>query len=142
TTSSRSTASSSAHPRKGSDMSYPTTIISDELALWAMQNKCVITDGEVGFGRRCVGLMLGDHWVDYDYDQGIVNDHAPIDAYHKHTCLCVLDHDNTDEAWLQFAGWLTAIVAGGYMVVEVPRVPTDAIDLLIHGTSTPRLVKP
>jgi len=73
-------------------------------------------DGEVGFGRECVGLMKGSNYIDYCpinmetygdlpelYDERLLKI-APNNAYHKHDCLAVLGRD--EEAIRQLSDWV------------------------------------
>jgi hypothetical protein len=132
-------------------MSYDPQFISPVHLDWATQNKCVITDGECGFGRPCVGLSSGDKWVDWRGDEGPPNyfplpdpydGWVPMDAYHKHDCVAVLIHDdNKAAAWTQLRLWLDAIIDGNWVVAHETRSPKDTIDLLFHGTTSVRLVK-
>ena len=59
-------------------------------------------EGEVGFGRECVGLSKNNSYIDYcpinmtDYDEIPEYYHqelleiAPADSYDKHNCMAVL----------------------------------------------------
>jgi hypothetical protein len=73
--------------------------------LWAAKNRCYIElEGEVGFGRDCVGVLQGTHYVDTPgSDRNDFEGHSEeylrrvkppeqVSAYHKHDCLCVLGH--------------------------------------------------
>ena len=116
---------------------------------WATQNRVVITDGECGFGRTCVGLSAGSYWIDWRANTGspdyteipcAYDGWVPDNAYHKHDCVAVLGDDSG--AWNELALWLDAIMEGGWEVIHSDRVPKDSIDLLFHGTTTARLGKP
>jgi hypothetical protein len=131
---------------------YDPQFISPVHLDWATQNRVVITDGECGFGRPCVGVSAGDKWVDWQANTGApdytdipggYDGWTPMDAYHKHECVAVLVHnDDLPFAWNQLKLWLDAIIEGGWEVIHEDRVPKDALDLLFHGTSTARLGKP
>lgn len=118
---------------------------------WAMDNRVIITEGECGFGRPCVGVSDGSKWVDWrattgapDYKPipGEYDGWVPNDAYHKHDCVAVLVHnDNAELAWIQLAAWLNAIILNGWTVLHETRTPADAIDALMGGMSSVRLVK-
>lgn len=64
---------------------------------------CTLTlDGECGFGRECVGVLVGEIYPDYevwDYESDEIKrlDNngdvwRPKNAYHKHPCVAVLGH--------------------------------------------------
>jgi hypothetical protein len=73
---------------------------------FANKHKIVMQlEGEVGFGRACVGLLHGDSYIDYNpyvypdfepvtefHDERLF-DCVPERAYHKHQCVAVLGHD-------------------------------------------------
>lgn len=84
---------------------------------WAAQQSAqLVTRGEVGFGRPCVGVTVGQSyldftWTGYDPDpekmKALYADErirafrqaVPQDAYHKHECMAVLVnavHDGED----------------------------------------------
>lgn len=130
-------------------MSYNSKYITQAHIVWAMENRVIITEGECGFGRPCVGITSGTHWVDWRSSTG-APDYLPVlpfydgwipdDAYHKYDCVAVLGQD--DVAWNQLALWLDAIIEGGWIVLHEDHHPTDGIDLLFHGLTTVRLGKP
>src|SRR5574343_1219712 len=73
-------------------------------------------DGEVGFGRKCVGLTNGNNYVDYNptqfpdydyveefYDKRLF-DIIPENAYHKYNCLAVLGND--ESSIIQLSEWV------------------------------------
>ena len=86
------------------------------MALWAVKNHCALEldDGEVGFGRECVGVLAGDCYPDYEwydpktYKRLDANGEVwtPVNAYHKHACVAVLGRGEEAEAelftWLQW----------------------------------------
>jgi hypothetical protein len=104
-------------------------------------------NGEVGFGRPCVGILKGDHYID---TADVKNVEAyqpggdwwqPEDAYHKHDCLAVLSYGDNDAALAQLYEWVRWLDGHGYGIDEVYRQPTSQIDLAFHGISLPKLVK-
>jgi hypothetical protein len=116
---------------------------------WAAENRVIITEGECGFGRPCVGITTGDQWIDWRATTGAPDyrpepdpweGFVPPDAYHKHDCVAVLGQD--DLAWSQLADWLTAIMDARWIVLHLERTPKDTIDLVFHGLTTARLGKP
>lgn len=103
---------------------------------------CVFVEkGEVGFGRPCVGILdpvvecyldinpfdfnketvTGDYEDCYffDYDENLnAPDNVP-DAYHKHSCMAVLVHnENYDEAIKQLYKWAKHIESFGKVVFK------------------------
>lgn len=127
-------------------MSYPKKFITLAHLEWAMENRVIITEGEVGFGRDCVGVSAGTFWIDWRANKGsptweeipgAYDGFIPDGAYHKHDCVCVLGQ--SDESWMMLAMWLDHIVQDGWMVLHGDRTPENAIDLLFHGTTTARL---
>jgi hypothetical protein len=107
----------------------------------------LVTKGQAGFGRPAVGLSKGQGYV--DVNPVCVLQHAPyvkapdgfpedgddrllapdgVDAYHKHSCLCVLAQTSREEsadygtALVQLATWIAHLEAQGELeVVAFPR---------------------
>lgn len=73
-------------------------------------------EGEVGFGRECVGFTSGNSYIDYNpYDKRTYEpikrfynekhyEISPENAYHKHDCLCVLGRG--ESALKELAQWV------------------------------------
>lgn len=119
------------------DVSRETQIVY--ITEWAARYKCSLQlNGQVGFGRDCVGVLKGGTYIDYEDHTEIW---TPEDSYHKHDCLAVLNHDDADAALGQLYEWVKWLDGHGYGVEEVYRQPTSDIDLAFHGISTPRLVQ-
>lgn len=103
-------------------------------------------EGEVGFGRECVGIQDagGTHYVDYlhleESDRLKPPWWQPVDAYHKHPCLAVLGRDEI--AVSQLYEWVRNLVAAGYTVETKLRTSYNIIDLIFHGATVTRLVAP
>ena len=100
-------------------------------------------DGEVGFGRKCVGLTNGSNYVDYNptqypdydyveefYDERLF-DVIPENAYHKHNCLAVLG--NEESSIIQLSEWIDKLKELG-AVVEKYKTGATGIQALISGT--------
>ena len=100
-------------------------------------------DGEVGFGRKCVGLTNGNNYVDYNptqfpdydyveefYDERLY-DIIPENAYHKHNCLAVLGNEET--SIIQLSEWIDKLKQLG-AVVEKYKTGATGIQALITGT--------
>lgn len=76
-------------------------------------------NGEVGFGRECVGLLSGTKYVEYnpinmntydyidEYHDDRFDEIAPENAYHKATCVCVLG--TGDSAEKELADWCDSL---------------------------------
>ena len=100
-------------------------------------------DGEVGFGRKCVGLTNGNNYVnynptqfpDYDYVEEFYDerlyDIVPENAYHKHNCLAVLG--NEESSIIQLSEWIDKLKELG-AVVEKYKTGATGIQGLISGT--------
>lgn len=115
--------------------------------LWAAEQGCVLElDGEVGFGRECVGILWRTHYVDtpgsgHNDDGPCFGHDSPggppedIDAYHKHDCLAVLGRDG--QAIDGLLRWVEKIRANGGRIVVKDRasVPgTDSpLNWMLHG---------
>lgn len=85
------------------------------MALWCARNSLRLElQGEVGFGRECVGVIHGEsypdwRWYNEDYTECLsdkINGEIfrPEDAYHKHDCVAVLGRGEKAEA--QLYDWL------------------------------------
>ena len=83
------------------------------MARWTIKHKVALAlNGEVGFGRPCVGILVEGKFPDYHwYDEKTYEDidpngdvWTPEDAYHKHTCVAVLG--TGEEAERQLYEWL------------------------------------
>ena len=104
----------------------------DFLKEFAASLDCTFVEkGEVGFGRPCVGILdetagcyLNINPKEYDDDFYLVEvvgyshelrpPETVSDAYHKHSCLCVLAHnDDYDEAISQIYDWVKSILSHG-----------------------------
>jgi len=107
------------------------------LTEWAGRYRCALQlNGEVGFGRECVGILNGGPYIDYADEAGIW---TPEDAYHKHDCVAVLGHGG--EALEQLYRWVKWLDGNRYGVEVVYRHPSSDIDLVFHGISLPKLVR-
>lgn len=123
------------------------TITADErftyLATWAAKNGCALElEGEVGFGRECVGIMKGTAYLDYAHLWDEYPDEefwTPDDSYHKHPCLAVLGRG--EDATEQLYQWVKWLDEHGWTVETVERRPEHALDAMFHGFETYRLAK-
>lgn len=110
------------------------------LSVWATKNNCQLSlEGEIGFGRPCVGILSQGSYVYYDYDDPNYPDLFPIggveNAYHKSECLAVLG--SGDKALLELFRWVQHLDANGFEV-RVEEQPAEYRDnivaLMLHGT--------
>ena len=117
---------------------------------WAYREKCVFEEeGEVGFGRECVGMVrdssyvdLGPHekqellvgrppyWVTVPIEESKPPE-GVTDAYQKHDCLCVIG--GGDGAVHQLYLWCWALERRGVHVSKAERQGRDPVDLLFQG---------
>ena len=99
-------------------------------------------DGEVGFGRKCVGLTNGNNYVDYNptqfpdfdyveefYDERLF-DIIPENAYHKHNCLAVLGNEET--SIIQLSEWIDKLKELG-AVVQKYKTGATGMQALFTG---------
>lgn len=131
----------------------PLEEMKHDLLMWAGRNKSVFEDdGEVGFGRPCVGILNGTLYINtgpiYDSEYRTVLKVAPEgaaqpreveDAYHKHTCLCVLGRG--EYAIWQLWFWVENIKRHDLVVDRLDIQPRDALDMILNGTNRPYLRK-
>ena len=107
-------------------------------------------EGEVGFGRECVGLIDEDNYVNYNptdnncrriehlYDSRL-NSIAPENAYHKHDCFAVLGRGET--AIAQLSDWVDKLKELGVELVEYETGDTGMQALLTGATGKAFKVK-
>ena len=111
----------------------------DKFKEFAFKHKLIfVDDGEVGFGRPCVGFLApGGSYVDFDpyhaetfepifpENEGVIFTPSGVkDAYHKHDCMAVLVRgENYDEALRQLELWVDHLEHIG---VEVESFKTGA----------------
>lgn len=131
---------------------------------------CVLVEqGEVGFGRPCVGILdpvvecyldinpfdyekvhEDDKWDDgyiFEYNDNLSADYEQTpDAYHKHSCMAVLVHgDNYEEGINQLYNWVKNILSHGevklakHSVNDLSKI-TDPIDLIFTHAYQPALI--
>lgn len=90
-------------------------------------------EGEVGFGRECVGLVdpAADCYIDYVGGTGPPAADVP-DAYHKNDSIAVLGRGPVAEA--QLAAWVAKLEEAGATYERLPKVMPDVMALLGHTT--------
>jgi len=124
---------------------------------WCLDNKVVFDDnGEVGFGRPCVGITHGNDYLDFywtewsdDIDYKVLYSDeeiqafrkaVPVDAHYKHPCLAVLVHgDDYDEAKFQLFEWITWIAEHKWVPKINTRTNANIIEAIFHGPTIPEL---
>lgn len=83
------------------------------MAQYAVRHNVQLTlQGECGFGRECVGILMNGSYPDYEWDDPETYERldqngdvwAPADAYHKHPCVAVLGRGEAAES--QLYDWL------------------------------------
>ena len=74
-------------------------------------------DGQCGIGRDCVGIMSQHSYLELPED----TPGKPTKAYHKHSCLAVLGHD--EDAFNQLYDWCVALKNDGYNKANVRPNP-------------------
>lgn len=129
-------------------------LMEEFLKGWAAENRAVYEwEGQVGFGRECVGILVGNCYVDlqgYDEDWHPLPD-APDwplvcappetpDAYHKSDCLAVLGRG--PEAVEQLYHWVRKLEANNIEVKVIDRKlkpNPHPIELMLHGVTQPVL---
>lgn len=101
------------------------------MAMWCAKNKATLNlEGECGFGRECVGILLETNYPDYEwwdektYERIDPNGDVwtPADAYHKHPCVAVLGRG--EEAEAQLYEWLKWFDDNGFKA-EVNNLEGD-----------------
>lgn len=95
-------------------------------------------EGEIGFGRECVGILDGHEYICWDWQRREPSagpgPEAP-DAYHKSDSLAVLGRG--EEAEKQLHDWVKRLAdAGGYLERGVPKEMPDLGSLLGRHTQT------
>jgi hypothetical protein len=119
-----------------------------DVRLWLAEQGCILElNGEVGFGRECVGVLWQTHYVDTpgsgynDWPEGMngpddrLMPPDDVDAYHKHDCLAVLGRD--DQAIDGLLRWVQKIRDNGGRIVvrdrkKVPGTDTP-MNWMFHG---------
>jgi hypothetical protein len=139
------------------------------MQLWAADHKSVVeTAGSIGFGRPCVGIIRGDHYISFSptheyggktYGDGcpedvaqILRDTAPSNAYHKGDYFAVCYHEVEDNPELAeinrlaamdelMKWWEEAILANRLAIKVVDSKPDSLIQAALTGTTVPIFVR-
>lgn len=126
---------------------------------WAADNKGYFEpEGEIGFGRECVGIVCGNNYPAYAWETDEPDPRFPdnvnlrkwerteeaappsrvVDAYHKSECLAVLGRGRS--AIWQLYIWVRALEENGVgVVVETRRHASNVFELALHGPTESRL---
>lgn len=95
-------------------------------------------NGEIGFGRPCVGLRHGDCFAYYNpygaeelHDDRLYPPDSVGNAYHKDNCVAVLG--SGDDAIRQLADWLRHYDEVGVEIYMRPLKHDNVIAAMLHG---------
>lgn len=103
----------------------------------------LVTEGEVGFGRECVGLADSENYVAHnphnlsthkripELECGAARRTSPPQAYHKHDCLAVLGRG--ERAIRQLARWVRALEEIGEVAIVSYQTGAEGVQALISG---------
>jgi len=121
------------------------------MAVWCAKNNATLNiKGECGFGRECVGILVGDVYPDYEWYDNDSFDRldkngevwTPDDAYHKCPCVAVLGRG--EEAEDQLYSWLKWFDENGFKVesgfIESDKL-LDPISIMFNQHKFSRMVK-
>ena len=118
------------------------------LLQFAVDNSvALVLDGEVGFGRPCVGFTCGGNYLDinprclpdYHYafasaDERLYPPEEVPNAYHKHDCFCVLIRDgDREKAITELDTWLTHLQSFGKLVIEDYVTGAEGLQAVFSG---------
>jgi hypothetical protein len=118
------------------------------MAVWAAKNGFALElEGEVGFGRECVGILSHDTYPDYmwfdDKYKRLDNNGdvwIPENAYHKHHCVAVLGRGEGAED--QLYQWLRWFDEQGFKKETGSTGKTDMVSMIFGQHMYHRLVRP
>lgn len=112
-------------------------------------NLTLILDGEVGFGRQCVGVLSEDcgaypDYIIFDDDYNVITGYevwTPDDAYHKNPCVCVLGRG--EEAESQLHDWIKWFDDNDYTCAIEKQDTTgwSGTDFLFDGEYKCKMIK-
>ena len=108
----------------------------------------LVTKGECGFGRPCVGFTKGSNYIDYcplnmstyepieDLDDERLYAPEGVNAYHKHNCLAVLvEDDNYDQALQELSDWVDNLTSQGEVEVVCYRTGASGLQAMVSGST-------
>lgn len=125
----------------------------DWLALWCARQDVPVAlalKGECGFGRECVGILVNDHYPEYEwfddenfYERADKNGDVwrPEDAYHKHECIAVLGRGEQAES--QLYEWVKWFDDNGFVLEtgSTGRRDLHPVEVLMGNHTYQRMVK-
>lgn len=122
------------------------------MSVWATKHNCQLKlEGEVGFGRECVGILVEGKYPDYQwFDEATyerIDDNGdvwtPANAYHKHECVAVLGRGENAES--QLYDWLKWFDENGFSI-QTGDQPVDPglgmLGILLGRNRFARMVRP
>lgn len=121
--------------------------IKQALNLFAANHKLIFEDnGEVGFGRPCVGFISkGGDYVDYNpYRYNPTEEVWPhddrlrappdVEAYNKHQCFAVLIYDaEHDQAIRELHYWIEKLNSIGETIVVPYETGAEGLQAVMSG---------
>ena len=122
------------------------------MAMWAVRNNAQLTlEGECGFGRECVGILVNGSYPEYTWsnektwarEDSNGDVWTPKDAYHKHDCVAVLGRGEAAEA--QLYDWLKWFDDNGFKVETGAAKPIhrlDPIEIMLGRHHYQHMVRP
>lgn len=110
----------------------------------AENNFTLSLEGEVGFGRSCVGIMnpTSECYIGYEVldektyetiaQSTVAQRNAPENAYHKGPYFAVLvsDEETRNARISELYNWIKAINDGGFKIIEVEE--RDSLSVLLN----------
>ncbi len=123
------------------------------MAMWCVNNHCELRlEGECGFGRECVGIIVNGSFPEYEWDDDETYERLdkngdvwiPKDAYHKHPCVAVLGRGEDAEAqlyeWLKWFDDNNFKVESG-MIENAADILRDPIMVMLGRHEYKRIVR-
>jgi hypothetical protein len=108
----------------------------------------LVSKGECGFGRPCVGFTKNSNYIDYCPIDMSTYDPIPkleddrlyppdsVNAYHKHNCLAVLvDGDDYTKALGELAEWVDHLTEQGEVEVVSYRTGASGMQAMLSGST-------
>lgn len=119
------------------------------MATWCAKHTAALNlEGEVGFGRECVGILVGDSYPDYEWHDEKTYERldnngdvwTPPNAYHKGPYVAVLGRG--EEAESELYDWLKWFDDNNFSIESgfVPNVH-DPIMMMLGKHKFQRMVK-
>ena len=108
----------------------------------------LVSKGECGFGRACVGLTMGGDYIDYcpidmstyesipKLDDDRLYPPDSVNAYHKHNCLAVLaEGEDYGKALAELAEWVDHLTEQGEVEVVSYRTGASGMQAMLTGST-------